>query len=316
MTSPLSATLTGAPARASRIGRRAGALLSLLALVACRRPEPPEPTPPSASSVGASPSEKPSAAPPPAPSPGPAPAAGAAAGKVVGEAGIAAWDALGAAEKNKLRSTPLVYLHQSVGQDLEDGAEALGVKLEYYGKDAAHPASPSGGLFNDVGPIDNGKPLEKLALVEAIAKRHQGKLKVLAFSFGYADVRDADLARVQAEYARVAAAVKKTGAVMVHVTPPLVFDVAENPPKMKMRSWMLSTFAADPIFDLQDVESREGAARCERGGVWRICPSVRSTAACPSKSQGVDNDGQGHLCEKKAAVLAKAMLYTFALAAR
>lgn len=291
----------------------AAAASSAAALSGCRRPEPPEPTPPSATVVAPRPAEgKPSAAPAPAPSP----SSVAAAGKVIGEAGIAAWDALGAAEKAKLRSTPLVYLHQSVGQDLEDGAEALGMKLEYYGKDAAHPASPSGGLFNDVGPIDNGKPLEKLALVEAIAKRHQGKLKVLAFSFGYADVRDADLARVEAEYARVAAAVKKTGAVMVHVTPPLVYDVAENPPKMKMRAWMLSTFAGDPIFDLQDLESREGGARCEQGGVWRICPSVRSTAGCPSKGQGVDNDGQGHLCEKKAAVLAKAMLYAFALAAR
>lgn len=283
--------------------RRALVGLSIaLGIVGCRRPDPPEPSRPaaSASAAGAT-----------------TPAAAPKVGGAVGVDGIAGWDALPASEKARVASTPILYLHQSVGQDLEDGAEAVGVKFQYYGKDATGVApGPNGGLFADVGPIDNGKPFEKLALIERLAARHAGKLRVMAFSFGYADVRDSDLARVQAEYERVAGAVKRSGAVMVHVTPPLVFDVAENRPKMAMRTWMLARFAGEPIFDLQDVESRDGAARCEVGGVWRICPSVRSTAACPSKSQGVDGDGQGHLCERKAAVLAKALLYTFALATR
>lgn len=233
----------------------------------------------------------------------------------IGLAGIVAWDALSAADKAKVKASPAIYLHQSVGQDLEDGAAANGFKFEYYGPGAsAVAAGPNGGLFNDVGPIDNGKPMEKLALVEKIAKRHQGKLKVMAFSFGYADVRDEDLAKVEAEYVRVAAEVKKTGARMVHVTPPLVFDVAENAPKMKMRTWMLSTFASEPIFDLQDIESLDGGKRCEVAGVWQICQANRSTAACPSKEQGIDGAGQGHLCSKKAAVFAKALLYALARA--
>jgi hypothetical protein len=243
------------------------------------------------------------------------PGAAAAGATVVGAAGIAAFDAMAAAEKARLKATPSLYLHQSVGQDLEDGAEEIGWKFEYYGPNESRIGEGlHGGLFNDVGPIDNGKPLEKLALVRSLAQRHAGSLRVLAFSFGYADVRDADLARVEAEYVDVARAVAKTGARMLHVTPPLVFDPSENAAKMKMRTWMLATFAKDTVFDLQDIESQDGGKRCEVGGVWRICPANRSTAACPSKGQGVDGDGQGHLCSKKGALFARALLYAIARA--
>jgi hypothetical protein len=94
----------------------------------------------------------------------------------------------------------------------------------------------------------------------------------------------------------------------VHVTPPLVYSTAENPPKMKMRAWMLDTFKSDLIFDLQDIESLDEGKRCEEGGVWRICQANRSTPSCPSKGQGIDGDGAGHLCERKATEFAKALL--------
>ncbi len=242
-------------------------------------------------------------------------AVAAAPARALGPGGVAAWDGLGAAEKGKLKTTPALYLHQSVGQDLEDGAEAMGFKFAYYGPGASSVESGlNGGLFNDVGPIDNGKPMEKLALVLKIAKLHRGTLKVIGFSFGYADVRDEDLSRVEAEYIRVAKEIRATGARMFHVTPPLVFDVAENAPKMKMRTWMLATFAGEPIFDLQDIESLDGGKRCEVGGVWRICQAHRSTSACPSKSQGIDGDGQGHLCSTKAAIFARGLLVAIARA--
>ena len=137
----------------------------------------------------------------------------AARGGVVGVAGIAAWDALAATEKANLRARSSLYLHQSVGQDLEDGAEAIGWKFAYYGPGASSlELGPNGGLFNDVGPIDNGKPFEKLALVQKIASRHKGKLNVVSFSFGYADVRDDDLARVEAKYLEIAKEIRATGA--------------------------------------------------------------------------------------------------------
>lgn len=95
----------------------------------------------------------------------------------------------------------------------------------------------------------------------------------------------------------------------VHVTPPLVFDPATNPPKMQMREYMLDTFKSDPIFDLADVESLDNGKRCKKNGVWHICQANRSTTACPSKGQGVDSDSQGHLCSKKAAEFSKALLF-------
>lgn len=267
--------------------------------------------------VAGAPAAPPAGAPaaPPAGAPvGPALPAGA---KLVGAGGVAAWDALPAAEKEKLRTFGTLFLHQSVGQDLEDGAEAAGFKFSYYGPDHQAAMGLNGGIFVDVKPgLANGNPAEKLAVFRDAVLRNKATFKVAAMKFGYADVRQADLAQVQAQYQRTVTELRGAGVRVLHVTPPLVFDSAENPPKLAMRTWMLQTFASDVIFDLQDIESQSGGRRCEVGGVWRICPDVRSTSACPSKSQGVDGDGAGHLCEKAAGRIAKAFLYAIHLAAR
>lgn len=237
---------------------------------------------------------------------------------VVGAAGIAGWDAL--ADKDVVKSFGTLYLHQSVGQDLEDGADAVGYKFEYYGPDnqAGQPTAMglNGGIFTDVAGIANGAPMEKMAAVRKALATHKSRLKVLFFSFGYADVRDEDLGAVEAEYAKLVAEVKAAGVRFVHVTPPLVYSVAENPPKMKMRSWMIDTFKDDTIFDLQDIESMDGGQRCEEGGTWRICQANRSTVACPSKGQGIDEDGAGHICASKAQSYAKALLFAIQRAGR
>ncbi|HQY63340.1 MAG: hypothetical protein IPF92_15200 [Myxococcales bacterium] len=246
---------------------------------------------------------------PPSPTttPGGAPTPGIAGPNVVGPAGIAEWDALGS--KADVTTFRTLYLHQSVGQDLQGGAARVGFKFEYYGPNQADlKAGLNGGLFGDVGPVDNGKPMEKMAVVRRVLARHRASLRVLSFKFGYADVRSEDLEAVETEYVKLVAEVKAAGVRFVHVTPPLVFDVSENAPKMRMRSFMLERFKDDTIFDLQDLESLDRGVRCERGGVWHICQANRSTAACPSNDQGIDGDGQGHLCSTKATELAKAML--------
>jgi hypothetical protein len=237
---------------------------------------------------------------------------------VIGAAGIAAWDAL--PDKDAIKSFPTLYLHQSVGQDLEDGAEAVGFNFEYYGPgQAAGSVVPglNGGLFTDVGPVDNGKPISKMNVVRREFQKQKGKLKVMTFCFGYSDVLDSlddsgrtvQLGDVLAEYKKLVDEVKAAGVKFVHITPPLVFDPSTNEPKMKMRTFMIETFKDDRIFDLTDIESMDGGQRCEKGGIWHICQANRSTTACPSKSQGIDGDGQGHLCSKKAAEFSKALLY-------
>lgn len=243
--------------------------------------------------------------------------------KVIGAAGIAAWDAVG--DKDAVKTFPSLYLHQSVGQDLEDGAKSIGFPFEYYGPNQSSVANGlNGGIFTDVGPVDNGKPLSKMNVVRREFQKHKGRLKVMSFSFGYADVLDSvddagrtvTLPETLAEYKKLVDEVKAAGIKFVHITPPLVFDPSTNAPKMQMRSYMIDTFKDDFIFDLTDIESMDGGARCEKGGVWHICQANRSTAECPSVGQGVDGDGQGHLCSKKAALFSKALLYAFHSAAK
>lgn len=292
------------------------------ALAACSRTSPTVQAEPLTSDSPASP---PRQAPPAqhaasgAAAPVPAPRANAGGGAVVGMSGIAAWNALSAGERARVKSAPILYLHQSVGQDLEDGAEANGFKFEYFGPDSRTLVNgPNGGIFTDVGNVPNGEPFKKFDVVRRSLKLTGGAAaaKIVSFSFGYADVRDEDLAKVQVEYARLVREVKAQGARFVHITPPIVYSFAENPPKQRLRAYMLATFKDDVIFDLQDVESLDGGKRCEQGGVWRICQANRSTPGCPSKGQGIDGDGAGHLCERKAGELAKGLLYAFYLAGR
>jgi hypothetical protein len=295
------------------------ALVSSAFGTACTR------TPPAGANADPSPPSTPLTPPPPgepnapvtAPSAQRPAAQSAIGGKLVGPSGVADWNALPQGEKDRIKGLPILYLHQSVGQDLEDGSEANGFKFEYFGPQSTSLVNgPNGGIFTDVGNVPNGEPFKKMDVVRRSLKVTKNAARIVSFSFGYADVRDEDLAKVSAEYQKLVAEVKASGARFVHITPPLVYSVAENPPKQKLRDFMLKTFKDDVVFDLQDVESLDGGKRCQEGGVWRICQANRSTTACPSKGQGIDGDGAGHLCERKAKDIAKGLLYAFYLASR
>lgn len=240
---------------------------------------------------------------------------GTAGANVVSVPGIAAWDALSETDKAQVNGFASLYLHQSVGQDLEDGAEGAGFSFEYYGPNQASIANkPNGGIFVDVSPgLGNGQPMQKLAVFEQKALAHKSSLRVAMMSFGYADVAAnsevPSVAEVQTAYAATVGRLKTEGIRVLHITPPLVYDTAENQPKQQMRQWMLTTFPNDTIFDLQDIESQYNGTRCEVGGVWRICQENRSTESCPSKGQGVDGPGQGHICYTRAIEFSKALLF-------
>jgi hypothetical protein len=78
----------------------------------------------------------------------------------VGEASIDQWIALNAGQRASVQQFSSFFLHQSVGQDLEDGAAAEGFKFEYVDKDSQRIAEGlNGGLFsasngNGVGKIN------------------------------------------------------------------------------------------------------------------------------------------------------------------
>lgn len=297
-------------------------LLAALTSTACSAPAANKAAPPPTTAPTATPTTAPSTPAAARPEPSPAAArsvtpAGSADSRVVGPSAIAAWDALSPGERERVKSIPTLFLHQSVGQDLEDGAKALGFPFEYYGPgQATIAAGLNGGIFVDVGAISNGDPKAKLA----VWREHVGKhpsLKVAVMKFGYADVLPDTLELAKREYLAAVAEIRKRGATVVHVTPPLVFDVAENPAKQTMRTWMLTQFAGDVVLDFADLESTDPAtgARCEEGGVWRICPSIRSREGCASEGQGIDGPGQGHLCAAEAKRLAKALLFAIHLTA-
>ena len=242
------------------------------------------------------------------------PDAGPTTPGTVGMAGIAAWDALPAGEKAKLTSFVSLFLHQSVGQDLEDAARANGFGFEYVdGSNEGRSLSiTKNGLHGGLAG-SNGNPQTKTATMLNAANGNPGKIKVAILKFGYADVLSSNRATTEGLYTSLVSSLKAKGIRVLHVTPPFVFNVpSDNAPKMLTRNWMLQTFPNDVIFDLEDVESTEAAsgARCERGGSWEICNSNRSTSGCVSP-QGLDApSGQGHLCPVQARRMVKAFLYS------
>lgn len=303
--------------RARRPGPVHGACLGLLlalALSACggssdsAAPEPAGTQPPT---TGVPPTTPTTPVAPTAPtSPVVPPPTGA--GAVIGISAISVWDALAADQKARLTSSQRsFFLHQSVGGDLEDGAQAGGYKFGYADATATSlPVGLNGGLFAS----NNGDYAGKLTEFRNMAVANRGKLTLAIMKFGYADIVDTSLTAAQAAYLAAVQDIKAQGVRVLHVTPPLVYNSpGENAPKMQMRNWMMTTFPGDVIFDLQDVTSTHpgSGARCERGGSWEICDAVRSTAACPSLNQGVDApSGQGHLCfNPHAQRFAKAFLY-------
>jgi hypothetical protein len=232
--------------------------------------------------------------------------------RVIGMGGIASWDALPG--KGAVKGFRSFFLHQSVGGDLEDGAEAMGFKFGYVASGGPLEDGLNGGLFS----TSNGNAAGKIAEFRAMALANRST-RVAIMKFGYADIVAGTLASAKAAYQAAVADIKAAGIRVLHVTPPLVYaSPAENAPKNDMRAWMIATFPGDVVFDLQDLESTNptSGARCERGGAWEICDAVRSTAGCPSLNQGIDApSGQGHLChDPHGRRIAKAFLYAIHLA--
>jgi hypothetical protein len=98
-----------------------------------------------------------------------------------------------------------LFLHQSVGQDLEEGCKANGYPFDYYGKGdktdgAASGKGLKGGIFVDVGGIPNGNPYEKMRVFKENATRNKDLLQVMILKFGYADIQDDNFEKVKTEY--------------------------------------------------------------------------------------------------------------------
>jgi hypothetical protein len=232
---------------------------------------------------------------------------------VVGTAAVDAWDALSGSEKNRIKGWNTLFLHQSVGQDLEEGCKANGFPWEYYGNGDKVNKGFMGGIFVDVGNIPNGNPFEKIRVFKEQMLNSKDVVNIGVFKFGYADIDDNNFTQVQSAYKEMVDELKLkiSGLRFVHVTPPLVYSVESydgNGARMKVGQWMKTTFASsDVIFDLQALESNDGS--CQAGGVWRICSENRNSASDPSEVNGIDtSDGQGHIGKKAGQRISKSLL--------
>ncbi len=228
--------------------------------------------------------------------------------------GIANWDALSSTEKNKIYSWNSLFMHQSVGGDLEDGSKQNGFNFEYYAHlDAITDKGIYSGLFN----AGNGEPLAKMAEFKTEAIRNKNMLRLAVFKFGYNDIEPASLTQVQTAYKSMVADLKSNGIRVMHIAPPLVFDAAYNQAKMDMRQWMIDNFKSDIIFDLTDIESTDlSGNRAQTGAVWHLYSGYRSVPGCASYGQGTDQPSQGHLCHTAADRISKAFLYAIYLAGK
>jgi len=238
--------------------------------------------------------------------------ASAALGKgqpgVVTLPGIEAWEKLPATEKNRIKGWNALFMHQSVGGDLEDGAEANGFKFEYFDLSSA-PKGPSGNVFS----VSNGNPIGKMAEFKKNVMTHKSTVNIAIFKFGYADINDTNKEEVKKAYKTMIDELRTavTGIRFIHITPPLIYITSKddgNAAKVDVAQWMKNTFKdKDVIYELEEIESNNGT--CKLGNVIRICDENRSTAGCSSKNQGVDApEGQGHLCEQAATRISKAFL--------
>lgn len=227
---------------------------------------------------------------------------------VIGLTGISAWNDLPSAEKNRIKAWNTVFMHQSVGGDLEDGSANNGFRFEYFDLNEK-PRGLSGNVFS----ASNGNPMEKIQEFKRNVLAHKSLVQIAIFKFGYADIHDGNLEEVKAAYKSMIEDLRGqvSGLRFVHITPPLITIVTKdegNAAKMRMAQWMKDNFKdRDVIFELEEIESNNGA--CKLGNAWTLCAENRSTAGCPSKNQGVDApEGQGHLCEAAATRISKAFL--------
>ncbi|GAB2534524.1 hypothetical protein GCM10027085_26700 [Spirosoma aerophilum] len=231
----------------------------------------------------------------------------------VGLAGIEAWDKLPSSEKNRITLWNTLFLHQSVGQDLEEGAKANGYPFVYFGPADVADRGLRGGIFVDVGGIANGNPFDKIRVFKESVLRSKDVLQIAVFKFGYADIKNDNQEQVKVAYKtfvdELRAQIK--GIRFVHITPPLVYSTDPNEgnlARIAIGQWMKTTYGStDVIFDLQEIETNNGA--CQQNNTPLICAENRASTADPSDVNGVDtSDGQGHLGKKAGQRISKAFL--------
>ena len=148
---------------------------------------------------------------------------------IVGTAGIAEWDKLPTSEKNKVKGWNSLFVHASVGGDLEDGAENNGFKFDFYDGNKLNDGlnGADWNSINNGNNISNGEPEKKIAAFKREVLEQKSKLQIAIFKFGYADINEANLESVKASYKQMIDDIIAAGIRSVHITPPLIYIVTK-----------------------------------------------------------------------------------------
>ncbi|MCC6811424.1 MAG: hypothetical protein IT381_28600 [Deltaproteobacteria bacterium] len=235
---------------------------------------------------------------------------------VYGREAVAAFDALGAGEKESIKTIKVLFHHHSVGENImgfwtDDsqggGAEALGFTFA----EANTPADFSTLTLAHTTGGDNGDPVSKLDSFESIivTQAFGAAVRVAVFKFCYIDFGGGSSVQsmpqalaLEASYRATMQAVSAAhpGLRIVHVTPPLMnyWNSAGNDLRAELGRFMRDEYGANGfVFDLQDLESHDATgALCSRNGVAVICdPYVGNS---------------GHLTGLGSTRAAKGLLYT------
>lgn len=242
---------------------------------------------------------------PAAPSAGPAraPAAGnlAPGGKgVVGPEGAQAFDKLSSSDRERLRGARIFFGHQSVGQNILDGAEQLGFRFrsvsagEEYDGDVRLGEALLGRNGDGVGKVR--------AYVDLLDRGGVGRrVDAAGMKLCYSDVEGTtDLEPLKAAYA--SAVDRLTQAFphlrLLHVTPPLESDDGPgNTKRLALGTWLKERYGTRAVvLDLAAVESTSPTgAPCRKNNVPALCDALR--------------EDHGHLSEGGSRHVAKAFLY-------
>ena len=220
---------------------------------------------------------------------------------VVSNEGVGAFERLPAERLAALKQRRVLWGHQSVGENLIEGARQLGWEFRAVGSGADYGEA----RWGEAGVAENGDPERKIRSFVALMTSDGIGRRVEAASFkfcwvdfedgtdvtGLLDDYDAAVRDLQARFPDVR---------FLHVTPPLTTDE----PELNGRRWRFGREliqrhrGSGLVFDLAAVISTDAAGQqCRSGNQRRLCPGWASDS--------------GHLNDAGAKRAAKAFLYAF-----
>jgi hypothetical protein len=278
-------------------------LAAALSAAACgKTPEWPGPGAITADTSTSAPMPSPAPAPPSAPASTAAAATpskqgGSRATGVLGAEAIAAWDALPAAEKNRVKAARVFFGHQSVGGNTLEGVEALGYPVHEVSGAADYGSPGIGHAYLE----SNTEPLQKILNFERFLGRLGGNVQVAAMKLCWIDFEHGtNVGAIETRYQTVLAGLRAAHpkVTFFHVTTPIkTDDPGANARRLAYGDWLKTTYARESIvLDLAGIQSTKGnGAPCMNGATRAMCTEYASD--------------EGHLNAQGSARAAKAFLY-------